>query len=682
MHTFELILQKNNITDEEWRQLVLNLSSSLKGFRPFTLVVAFNKNLLRYFVLSKRDLSEVSTGIEGIIIVPAREEDELSFKIPEDYSRIGFLKIPTEGTLIDLKERYKLQEGLDLKAVHLEVQCFPGKRLMTKMKTYFTAGQNNKVSIQQLALFPSHLLKIDFSSNTSYLKKSTPRYLNIEKTLHSLSTDSANAIFSVNAFPYLSQNCYINLYNYEFDKHSFIIGSSGSGKSKLIELLVDRMSKINVGVNYRVVVIDPHAALAKDFEGIPSSRIINFSGESTQLFPDAQSDISASTELTTTLFKSLVSDDNSSLERVLRFTLYVLYVAQSMSLQMLKTFLTDIDTRNQILGHVKGYVPENIQIFFGSDFNEIRTKRYNESILPIVSLIDEMQMQPSLVGESEQSLAKTIQENFLTVFSLNKVSMGEKVVKTVAGLLIQQIFLLAQARAFSQKVILIIDEVSIIQNPALAQILAEARKFNLTVILTQQYFGQIEKDLHDSILSNVVNYYVFKVSEEDARNLEGNLEIQLPDEILAEAKEKGLKEADVRAKIMVELDPRDCLIRLSSGGQVLPCMLARTMDAPVREFNAGSSTENLEPFKRSVLPPKFDLAAVNQSADMIKKDLETFDTAPVLSTTENVAKTIGQSAVDNSQYSSYGSYRPLESYGRSLHEILAKHSSRGKKPKE
>ena len=94
--------------------------------------------------------------------------------------------------------------------------------------------------------------------------------------------------------------------------------------------------------------------------------------------------------------------------------------------------------------------------------------------------------------------------------------MGEKVVKTIAGLLIQQIFLLAQARAFSQKIILIIDEVSVVQNPALASILSESRKFGLSVILTQQYFGQIEKNIQDSIFTNIYNYYVFKVSEEDA----------------------------------------------------------------------------------------------------------------------------------------------------------------------
>src|SRR6185503_17155873 len=99
-----------------------------------------------------------------------------------------------------------------------------------------------------------------------------------------------------------------------------------------------------------------------------------------------------------------------------------------------------------------GYVPDNLMLFFGSEFNEIRTQHYSEAVSPVVALIEELQLQPTLLGEADSSLVKTIQDNFLTVFSLNKVSMGDKVVKTVAGLLIQQIFLLAQARAFEQKV--------------------------------------------------------------------------------------------------------------------------------------------------------------------------------------------------------------------------------------
>jgi Type IV secretion-system coupling protein DNA-binding domain len=248
-----------------------------------------------------------------------------------------------------------------------------------------------------------------------------------------------------------------------------------------------------------------------------------------------------------------------------------------MSLQYLKNFLTDIELRNQVLAHVDGYIPKNIAQFFKTDFNEIRTKHYIEGVQPIVALVDEMQLNPSMVDESEQSLAHLISSNFLTVFSLNKVSMGEKVVKTVAGLLIQQIFLLAQARVFNEKVILVIDEVSVIQNPAIAQILSEARKYGLFVVLAQQYFGQIDEDLRNSIITNVMNYYIFRVSDEDAKLLEGNVKIELPSEVLSRNIAKGINEKHIRTKLMTELSPRECIVRISAGGQLLPAFKAKTI---------------------------------------------------------------------------------------------------------
>jgi len=425
-----------------------------------------------------------------------------------------------------------------------------------------------------------------------------------------LQSENLNAIFEVDTFPYLPKDYYLPLTSYDFDKHSFIIGASGSGKSKLITLMIDRLNRSGVRQNYRVVVIDPHAALADDLRGIENTKILDFKGqdEGTELFGGAGTDISAATELTGTLFKSLLADQhNPKLERVLRMSLFVLMTAQSMSLDMLKRFVTDIELRNQVLGHVQGYVPENVVHFFGADFNELRTKYYNEAISPIVSLVDEMQMQPSLANTNENaaSLTQLISGNFLTVFSLNKVSMGEKVVKTLAGLLIQQIFLLAQAHAFNEKVILIIDEVSVVQNPALASILAEARKYNLFVFLTQQYFGQIEKPLQDAIFTNVYNYYVFRVSEEDARALEGNLTIELPKEIVEAEHKKGLKETDIRVQMLTSLNTRECFLRLSNDGQMLPCVKARTLDASTvaRHMPTNAQLKNYAPSQQ--LPSRF-----------------------------------------------------------------------------
>ncbi len=601
---FELYLKSNEATKEQWQQFYTTLTAHIGYLNECQITMTIKGNVVRYFVSADRDLGVLSNNIEIGVLRPVKEEE---CAVPDAKSAERLVRYVAGGNFLDLREKFNLKRGKELEVIAVRCRRINAEKTYSKLDFYFKNPSGHYSVNKKTGLtFPAGLLRVNFDENARYLKKEFPKYINIEKALPVLSPTDNNALLSVNTFPYFAQDYYLNLQDYEFDKHSFIIGASGSGKSKFIELLVDRISKSPVRDNYRVLVIDPHASLGKDMKNIENSQVIDFSGDSApELFGDsAKTDVSAATELTTTLMKSLLADQfNPKVERVLRFSLYILFVSQSMSLSYLKRFLTELELRNQIMQHVSGHVPPNIEQFFATDFNEIRTTHYTEAILPIISLVDEMQLQPGLVGESEISLAKTIQKNFLTVFSLNKVSMGEKVVKTAAGILMQQVFLLAQAKTFNEKVILIVDEVSVVQSPALSSILAEARKYNLFVILTQQYFGQVEKSLKDAIYSNVYNYYVFRVSEEDAEGLIGNLNIDIPKEIIEEEHKKGIKEDVLKKRFMTELHPRECLVRVSANGQIVPVFKARTLDIGASEHQVKIDADELREAS-PVDPPK------------------------------------------------------------------------------
>lgn len=614
-HVFEVYCLGEKLEISHWQSLYKTFIAHL-GLKnsKFTVIFTCHNNVVRFFVASQKDIGFMSNSIDGFLLRPCEAAD---IATPATSGKERFINFVEGGNILDLRERYEIKKGKSLTIATFSVRALTYESAVIKSCLYFEApGGVWSRSSKVMTTFPAHLLAIDFAANTHYLKKAMPKYLNIEKSVRMLNSENVNALLEVDTFPFFSKPYYLNLTSYEFDKHSFIVGASGSGKSKFISLFIDRLQKSTaVSMNYRVVVIDPHASLADDFTYITDKKVINFGNESTELFSGGATDISAATELTGTLFKSLIGEGaTAKTDRLLRFSLYVLLTAQAMSLGNLKRFLTEIELREQMLDHVRGYVPDNIIKFFGADFNELRTKYYNETISPVVSLIDEMQMQPALVGEGELSLGKTINDHFLTIFSLNKVSMGEKVVKTIAGLLIQQIFLLAQARAFNQRVLLVIDEVSVVQNPALAQILSEARKFGLSVMLTQQYFGQIDKDLRDAIFANVFNYYAFKVSEEDARALEGNLTIDLPKDIVEAENAKGIKEQELRVKLMTGLHPRECLVRVLAGGQVVPAIKARTLDAPTA---ASSPTDSpmFTPYAPPTLPKKFQEKEVPRSTN-------------------------------------------------------------------
>lgn len=596
------------ISKADWHKLLLAIAKYIGFLKKWKVIMTVENSTVRYFIGTDKDVGLLSNNLENVVLRPISKDD---INMPVPTKKQGLIAFVEGGNLLDLKEKYKVKKGIELDIAVFNIRVLSDTNTHCKVGLYFkdAAGQYS-LSKKTMFLLPSNLLSADFETNTKYLRRKQPNYLDIQKSIHVMQSENVNAIFEIDTFPYLPKNYYLPMTAYDFDKHSFIIGASGSGKSQLINLLVRRLSdNMTFRENYRVVVIDPHASLEQDLQAIESTAIINFKTDekTTELFGGTNTDISAATELTGTLFKSLLSEQhNPKLERVLRFSIYILMTAQVMSLDKLKRFLTDHELRNQIISHVSNHVPANIIQFFNTDYNEMRTKYYNESILPIVSLVDEMQLQESLSQSSDTDIPLNdhINNNFLTIFSLNKVSMGEKVVKTIAGLLIQQLFLLAQARSLNQKVILIIDEVSVVQNPALSQILAEARKYNLFVFLTQQYFGQIEKPLQDAIFTNVSNYYVFKVSEEDARALEGNLTIEIPKEILLSEKEKGLKESEVRVRLLTSLNPRECLLRLSAGGQILPGVKARTLDVPPIQKTKANSP--LHTYKAPVqLPSKF-----------------------------------------------------------------------------
>ena len=605
---------KDEYSAESWRKTCLAISQYIGILKAWQLVVRIKSSTLRYYIATDRDIGSLSNNLEDVVLRPI---DPDKIKLPKADEKEKFIQFVTGGNLLDLREKYQVKRAKELDFVTLKIRMLNADRAMVNGDFYFKAGKKWSISRKKSFVLPAHLLEVDFVKNNKYLRVKQPKYLDIQKSIHILRSDDLGAIFEVDTFPYLPKNYYLPLEAYDFGKHSFIIGASGSGKSKLISLLVDSLlSNTTYRTNYRLVVIDPHASLEKDLSGLNDSNIISFKSkdDGAELFAGAGTDISAATELTTTLFKSLLADQhNPKLERTLRFTLFVLMTAQVMSLDNLKRFIADTEYRQQLLEHVAGYVPENITRFFGADFNEMRTKYYNEAISPIVALVEEMQLNPALTDEtgSDISLAQVINQNQLTVFSLNKVSMGEKVVKTVAGLLIQQIFLLAQAHGFNEKVILIIDEVSVVQNPALAQVLAEARKFNLFVFLTQQYFGQIDKEIQDAIFTNVANYYVFRVSEEDARALEGNLTIEMPKEALLEGKDVGNKEDELRVRILTELNARECLLRLSVDDQILPCLKARTVDFLKQ---APAVKTELKPVTEQQLPTKFQEKLAEQMA--------------------------------------------------------------------
>ena len=562
--TSEIYLNKKFISKEEWLELIKTISNYNGILRKWKIVIINDKNQIRYFVKTRCHLPATINNLNSFLLKSAKEINPPK----QDYTLLSLPKIGS--SIIDLINYSEIRNKGTLEYLEISFLKLYEDKIKSKIRFYLN---KNEVIKKYNCLFaiPTSILSVDFEGNKRYFYKSSPKYLEINKILHLLSTDSNNALLAVDTFPYLQGNFYLNQNNFSFDKHSIIMGSSGCGKSKFISLLINNINKNeNFKQKYKIVVIDPHADLENDIGGI--GKVIDFKTnlESIDLFINNNDDIVASTELLLDLLKSLIADQyNSKLERVLRHSIYLLLTSESFNFKNLRRLILDIEYRNDLIKELKYHLPISVIDFFLSDFNDLKTKSYGEAISPIIGFIDEMEMIPVFNSpKNSENLKNTIRDNFLTLFSLDRTKLGDKVTKTISGLIMQQLLTIIQKKEIDKHIIFIIDEVAVIENPILSRYLSEARKYNLSLILAGQYFNQISNELKNSIFANVINYFIFRISKLDANVLVDNFNMKIP---LDDSRDRKIK-------LLTELQTRECIVRIDSNGVLLPAFKGITLD--------------------------------------------------------------------------------------------------------
>ena len=562
--TSEIYLTKKFISKEEWLELIKTISNYNGIFRRWKIIITNDRNQIRYFVKTRCSLPATINNLHSFLLKPVKE-------ITAPKPSYTLFSLPKIGSsIIDLINYSEIRNKGTLEYLEISFLKLYEDNIKSRIKYYLNKnGIIKKYNI--IFATPTSILSTDFEGNKRYFYKSSPKYLEINKILHLLNTDSNNALLSVDTFPYLQGKFYLNQNSFSFDKHSIIMGSSGCGKSKFISLLINNINKSeSLKRKYKVVVIDPHAALEQDIGGI--GKVIDFKSslDSIDLFINNNDDIVASTELLLDLLKSFIADQyNSKLERVLRHSIHLLLTDESFNFRNLRRLILDLEHRNDLIKKLKYSLPISVIDFFLSDFNDLKTKSYGEAISPIIGFIDEMEMIPVFNTEQDsENLKDTIHENFLTLFSLDRTKLGDKVTKTISGLIMQQLLTIIQRQEIAEHIIFIIDEVAVVENPILSRYLSEARKYNLSLILAGQYFNQISEKLKNSIFANVINYFIFRVSKLDANVLVDNFNMKIP---LDDSRDRKIK-------LLTELNNRECIVRMDSNGVLLPAFKGVTLD--------------------------------------------------------------------------------------------------------
>jgi hypothetical protein len=320
----------------------------------------------------------------------------------------------------------------------------------------------------------------------------------------------------------------------------YIIGKTGTGKSQLLEELVLQDIKAGRGV----AVIDPHGDLISGIlERIPAERaedVIYFDPSDVDR-PMGLNMIEAKSEqemhfvatsivgLMYKLFDPMKTGIiGPRFEHAIRNAM--LTVLQAMPggtfIEVVQT-LQRPDFVQELLPRVSDPIVRRYwtdQIAQTADFHKSEVLDY------IVSKFGRFitnKLMRNIIGQSKSTLdfRAAMDEGKILLINLAKGKLGEENSNFLGLILVPKILMAAMSRQDVEEskrrdFFLYVDEFQNFATPDFAQILSEARKYRLNLVVANQFIGQMDEEVKNAVFGNVGTLVSFRVGVTDANYLQ------------------------------------------------------------------------------------------------------------------------------------------------------------------
>lgn len=320
----------------------------------------------------------------------------------------------------------------------------------------------------------------------------------------------------------------------ERERHVWIIGKSGSGKSTFLFNLA--MGDIYAGEG--VAIIDPHGDLAEDvLDAIPHSRINDVcyldAGETqfpvgfnpaTKIAPERRA---LACSGIVSAFKHLWTESwGPRLEHFLYHGVFALISREHATIIDLARLYIDDRFRERILMRVSD--PETLR-FWREEFPSYTKALRSEAIAPVLNKVGQIAASPNLrliLGQvaPKLDLSFTMNHRRILIANLAKARVGEQAANLLGSLLVSHLQLIAMERGAlpARKRVPFfahVDEFQTFSSDAFASLMSEARKFALHFCLANQYSDQLAPAVRSAVIGNAGTLVVFRVGSRDAELL-------------------------------------------------------------------------------------------------------------------------------------------------------------------
>lgn len=223
------------------------------------------------------------------------------------------------------------------------------------------------------------------------------------------------------------------------------------------------------------------------------------------------------------------------MEYILNNTILALLDYPGSTMLGVNRMMSDKNFRLRVYPKVKDPV---VKSFWINEFDKWEDRFRKEAVAAIQNKVGQFLSSPvirHIVGQPKSTIdMREIMDNGkILIVNLSKGRIGEDAMRLLGGMIVTKIQLAAMGRVevpeeARKDFFLYVDEFQNFATESFANILSEARKYRLSLILAHQYINQLIFDgnatVRDAVFGNIGTLISFRVGAEDAEHLEKEFE--------------------------------------------------------------------------------------------------------------------------------------------------------------
>lgn len=161
---------------------------------------------------------------------------------------------------------------------------------------------------------------------------------------------------------------------------------------------------------------------------------------------------------------------------------------------------------------------ETIKEEYGKDKSSDFQNTLNWYLCKFQRLTSVEQLRKTLgAGTNALDFSHSLDTDTVTLIDLASPVIGTHASRIVGTMMLMKLWNAAMSRADRDRThMVVVDEASLFQTNPMPRMLAESRKFGLSMVLCHQHTGQLTQEICDALESNSANFSAFRLSPRDA----------------------------------------------------------------------------------------------------------------------------------------------------------------------